>query len=41
MKVLFAIPALDKGGPDRVFFELLRSLDPSDYLPALSADAKN
>jgi hypothetical protein len=27
VSVLFAIPALDKGGPDRVFFELLRSVD--------------
>ncbi|HEY0482476.1 MAG TPA: hypothetical protein VGD37_33375, partial [Kofleriaceae bacterium] len=35
MKVLFAIPALDKAGPDRVFFELLRALDRSRFSPAL------
>ena len=35
MKVLFAIPALDKAGPDRVFFELLRSLDRSRFSPVL------
>jgi glycosyltransferase involved in cell wall biosynthesis len=32
-KVLFAIPMLDKGGPDRVFFELLRRLDRTKYQP--------
>lgn len=35
MKVLFAIPALDKGGPDRVFFELLRALDRARFSPVL------
>lgn len=35
MKVLFAIPALDRGGPDRVFFELLRALDRSRFAPVL------
>jgi glycosyltransferase involved in cell wall biosynthesis len=35
MKVLFAIPALDKGGPDRVFFELLRSIDRARFTPML------
>jgi glycosyltransferase involved in cell wall biosynthesis len=35
MKVLFAIPALDKGGPDRVFFELLRTIDRARFTPAL------
>lgn len=35
MKVLFAIPALDKGGPDRVFFELLRAIDRTNFTPAL------
>src|SRR5689334_22874814 len=35
MKVLFAIPSLDKGGPDRVFFELLRRIDRSRFAPVL------
>ena len=35
MKVLFAIPALDRGGPDRVFFELLRVLDRTRFTPVL------
>ncbi|HEX7836980.1 MAG TPA: glycosyltransferase [Kofleriaceae bacterium] len=35
IRVLFAIPALDKGGPDRVFFELLRALDRTRFQPAL------
>ena len=35
MKVLFAIPALDKGGPDRVFFELLRTFDRTRFSPVL------
>jgi glycosyltransferase involved in cell wall biosynthesis len=35
MKVLFAIPALDKGGPDRVFFDLLRALDRTKFAPSL------
>lgn len=35
MKVLFAIPALDKGGPDRVFFELLRTIDRARFTPML------
>lgn len=34
-KVLFAIPALDKGGPDRVFYELLRTLDRGRVTPSL------
>jgi len=33
--VLFAIPALDKAGPDRVFYELLRRVDRSRFTPAL------
>lgn len=33
--MLFAIPALDKGGPDRVFFELLRAIDRARFAPAL------
>jgi glycosyltransferase involved in cell wall biosynthesis len=33
--VLLAIPALDQGGPDRVFFELLRRIDRSRFQPAL------
>jgi glycosyltransferase involved in cell wall biosynthesis len=33
--VLFAIPALDKAGPDRVFYELLRRLDRRRFAPAL------
>lgn len=35
LSVLFAIPALDKGGPDRVFFELLRGLDRARFAPSL------
>jgi len=35
VKVVFAIPALDKGGPDRVFFELLRALDRRRFAPVL------
>ncbi len=35
LKVMFAIPALDRGGPDRVFFELLCSLDRSRFEPML------
>jgi glycosyltransferase involved in cell wall biosynthesis len=35
LAVLFAIPELDKGGPDRVFFELLRSLDRTRFAPIL------
>ncbi|MCE9577110.1 MAG: glycosyltransferase [Deltaproteobacteria bacterium] len=33
--VLFAIPALDKSGPDRVFFELLRRLDRTRFAPSI------
>lgn len=33
--ILFAIPALDRGGPDRVIYELLCGLDRSRYQPAL------
>src|SRR4051812_731465 len=35
VQVLFAIPALDKGGPDRVFFELLRKVDRARVTPSL------
>ena len=35
MKVMFAIPALDNAGPDRVFFELLRALDRTRFTPVL------
>ncbi|HET7502214.1 MAG TPA: glycosyltransferase [Kofleriaceae bacterium] len=35
IKILFAIPALDHGGPDRVLFELLRSLDRARFTPSL------
>lgn len=35
MKIVFAIPALDKGGPDRVFFELLRAIDRARFAPVL------
>jgi glycosyltransferase involved in cell wall biosynthesis len=37
--ILFAIPALDKGGPDRVLFELLRGLDRSRFRPMLAVSA--
>jgi len=35
IKVLFAIPALDHAGPDRVIFELLRGLDRRRFSPSL------
>lgn len=35
VKVLFAIPSLDRDGPDRVMFELLVALDRARYSPAL------
>ena len=35
LAVLFAIPELDRGGPDRVMFELLSRLDRSAFAPAL------
>lgn len=34
-RVLFAIPALDRGGPDRVFYEILSGLDRSAFAPML------
>jgi glycosyltransferase involved in cell wall biosynthesis len=37
-KVLFAIPELDRAGPDRVFFELLKALDRSRFHPMLLCD---
>lgn len=38
-KVLFAIPALDTGGPDRVFFEILTALDRERFAPHLMLSA--
>lgn len=35
IRILFAIPALDHGGPDRVLFELLRALDRRRFAPSL------
>jgi glycosyltransferase involved in cell wall biosynthesis len=35
IRVLFGIPQLDHGGPDRVFFELLRGMDRSRFKPLL------
>lgn len=35
VRVLFAIPQLDRGGPDRVFHELIRTLDRRRVEPAL------
>lgn len=32
-RVLFAIPSLDRGGPDRVFFEIIAGLDRSLFAP--------
>jgi glycosyltransferase involved in cell wall biosynthesis len=34
-KVLFAIPELDRGGPDRVLFELMSRLDRTRFAPSL------
>lgn len=38
-QIAFAIPELDRGGPDRVFFELLRGLDRSRFSPQLITSA--
>lgn len=35
IKILFAIPTLDHGGPDRVLFELLKALDRTRFAPSL------
>lgn len=35
IRVLFAIPALDHGGPDRVFFEVINGLDRAAFLPSV------
>ena len=35
LRVLFAIPELDRGGPDRVLFELLTRLDRNRFAPRL------
>lgn len=34
-RVLFAIPELDRGGPDRVFFEIVAGLDRTRFAPAV------
>lgn len=39
ISVLFAIPALDRGGPDRVMFELLVRLDRTRFRPSLMVSA--
>jgi glycosyltransferase involved in cell wall biosynthesis len=35
IKILFAIPSLDHGGPDRVLFELLKAIDRARFAPSL------
>ncbi|MEO8702139.1 MAG: glycosyltransferase [Kofleriaceae bacterium] len=35
LRVLFAIPSLDRDGPDRVMFELLTALDRTRFVPSL------
>jgi len=35
LRVLFAIPELDRGGPDAVYFNLLRTLDQDRFEPVL------
>jgi glycosyltransferase involved in cell wall biosynthesis len=35
VRILFAVPELDRAGPDRVMFELLRGLDPRRFVPML------
>jgi glycosyltransferase involved in cell wall biosynthesis len=35
LRVLFAIPELDRGGPDAVYFNLLRTLDQERFEPSL------
>jgi glycosyltransferase involved in cell wall biosynthesis len=39
ISVLFAIPALDRGGPDRVLFELLSRLDRRRFRPSVMVGA--
>lgn len=41
LRVLFAIPTLDRGGPDRVFFELLSGLDRRRFEPSLMVSARD
>jgi glycosyltransferase involved in cell wall biosynthesis len=40
ISVLFAIPALDRGGPDRVMFELLQRLDRRHFAPSLVVSSR-
>lgn len=35
LKILFAIPALDHGGPDRVMFEILTAIDRARFTPSV------
>lgn len=39
--VLFAIPELDRGGPDRVLFEILTRLDRSRFAPAVMVSERS
>jgi len=39
-RVLFVIPALEHGGPDRVFFEVISKLDRNVFLPEVAVYAK-
>jgi len=41
IRVLFAIPALDRGGPDRVLFELISALDRERFAPSLLVSQPN
>ncbi len=40
VRVLFAIPSLDRGGPDRVFFDLMRSFDRERFEVSLAVSAR-
>lgn len=40
-KVLFAIPELDRGGPDRVFYEIVTKLDRRRFAPAVMVSVED
>lgn len=41
IQILFAIPELDRGGPDRVLFEVLTKLDRRRFAPSLLVSTRN
>jgi len=40
VRVLFAIPSLDRGGPDRVLFEILKRIDRTRFTPSLMVNER-